>query len=61
MLNKEVVSLEGVVKSDSCVEQRCTLFEGSREKESTSIKGRIFEGHIELRGSMVYFIREEDC
>ena len=30
MPNKEVVSLEGVVKSDSNVEQGCTLFEDSK-------------------------------
>ena len=40
----------------------CTLFEGSREKSRTSIKGRLFEGSIGLwGGSIVYFVRGEDC
>ena len=36
----------------------CTLFEGSRERSRVSIKGRLFEDYIDLRGgSMVYFVR----
>ena len=36
----------------------CTLFEGSREKSQASIKGKLFDDYIGLRGvSMVYFVR----
>ena len=32
------------------------------EKGVKPIKGRLFEGYIDLRGgSMVYFVRGEDC
>ena len=59
MSNKEVVSLEGVVKKVTQVSNKwCTLlFEGSKERSRASIKGRLFEGSIGLKGgSMVYFI-----
>ena len=40
----------------------CTLFEDTREKSRSSIKGRLFEGSIGLRGgSMVYFVRGDNC
>ena len=62
MSNKEVASLEIVVKSDSSVEQIMYFFNGSKEKSKTSIKGRLFEGYIGLMGdSMVYFVRVDDC
>ena len=39
-----------------------TLFKGSRERSRVSIKSRRFEGSIDPRGgSMVYFVRGEDC
>ena len=61
MSNKEIASLEGVVKSNSGVEQM-VLFEGSRERSRASIKERPLKGYIDLRGgSMVYFVRREDC
>ena len=62
MDNKEVVSLEGVVKSDSSVEQRVYFVRGLQRKSRASIKGRLFEVSIALRGgSIVYFVRGEDC
>ena len=39
MSNKEVVSFESVVKSDSSVEQRVDLFEGSREGVEPRLRG----------------------
>ena len=61
MSNKEVVSLEGVVKSDSCIEQRVYFVRGLQRKSRASIKGRLFQGSIGLgRGSIVYFVRGED-
>ena len=45
MSNKEVVSLEGVVKSDSSVEQRVYFVRGLRRP----LKG----------GSIMYFVRHE--
>ena len=62
MSNKEVVSLEGVVKSDLIVEQKVYFVRGLQRRSQVSIKGRLFEGFIGLRGgSMVYFVRGEDC
>ena len=62
MLNKEVVSLEGVVKSDSSVEQRVYFVQGLQRGSRASIKGRLFEGSKGLGGgSIVYFVRGEDC
>ena len=38
------------------------LFEGSRERSRGSIKEKMFDGYIDLRGgSMVYFVQGEDC
>ena len=40
----------------------CTLFEGSKERSRASIKGRLFESSIGLKGdSMVYFVRGKSC
>ena len=62
MLNKEVVSLKGVDKSDSSAEQRVYFVRGLQRKSRASIKGRLFEGSIGLRGgSIVYFVRREGC
>ena len=62
MLNKEVVSLEGVVKSDSSVEQRVYFVRGLEWRSRALIKGRLFEGSIGLGGgSIVYFVWGEDC
>ena len=58
MSNKEVVSLEGVVKSDSSVEQRVYFIRELQRRSRASIKERLFEGSIGLRGgSIVYFVR----
>ena len=60
MSNKEVVSLEGVVKSDSSIEQMVYFVRGLQRKSQASIKGRMFEGSIDLRGgSMLYFVWEK--
>ena len=57
MSNKEVASLESVVKSDSSVEQRVYFVYGL-QRSRVSIKGRLFKGSINLKGdSMVYFVR----
>ena len=62
MSKKEVVSLEGVVKSDSSVEQRVYFLRGLQRRSRASSKGRLFEGSIGLNGgSVVYFVRGEDC
>ena len=62
MSNKEVVSLVGVVKSDSSVEQRVYFVRGLQKRSRASIRERLFEGSISLRiGSIVYFVRREDC
>ena len=66
MLNKEVVSLESVVKSDSQVlNKKCILFEGSQEKSQASIKGRQFEDYIASREALWCTLFEEriveDC
>ena len=59
MSNKGVVSLESVVKSDLCVEQRVYFVRGLQKRSQASIKGR---GSIGLKkGSVVYFVQEEDC
>ena len=61
MSNKEVVSLEDVVKSYSSVEQMVKFVRGLQRRSRASIKGRLFEGSIDLRGgSMMYFARGED-
>ena len=61
MSNKEIVSLEDVVKSDSSIEKR-VYFVRWRERSRASIKGRLFKGSIGLRGgTMVYFVQGEDC
>ena len=57
MLNKEVVSLESVVKSDPSVEQRVYFVRGLQKRSRALIKGRLFEGSISLiKGSMLYFV-----
>ena len=62
MSNKEVVSLEGVVKSDSSVEQKVYFVRGFQRRSWVSIKGRLFVGSIGFRGgSIVYFVRGENC
>ena len=62
MFNKEVMSLEGVDKSDSSVEQNVYFVLGLQRRSQASIKGRLFEGFIGLMvDSMVYFVRGEDC
>ena len=63
MSNKEVVSLEGIVKSDSSVEQMVYFVRRLQRKRSRdSIKGRLFESHIGFRGgSIMYLVRGEDC
>ena len=62
MSNKEVMSLDGVVKSDSSVEQRVYFVQGLQRRSRASIKGRLFEGSTGLRGgSIVYFVQGEDC
>ena len=62
MSNIEVVSLEGIVKSDSSVEQRVYFVRGLQRRSRASIKGRLFKGSIGLRGgSIVYFVRGKDC
>ena len=62
MSNKEVLSLKGVVKSDSSVEQRVYIVRGLQKRSRALIKGRLFESFIGLRGgSMVYFVQGEDC
>ena len=48
MSNKEVVSLKGVVKSDSSVEQRVYFVRELQRRSRASIKGRLFEGSIGL-------------
>ena len=56
MWNKEITNLESVVKNDSVSNKEYTLFESSWERSWVPIKGRLFEGHIGLKGgSMVYF------
>ena len=62
MSNKEIVNLEDVVKSDSSVEQRVYFVRELQRKSRALIKGKLFEGSIGLKvGSMVYFVRGEDC
>ena len=62
MLNKEVMSLKGVVKSDSSVKQNGYFVRGLQRKSRTSVKGKLFESSICFKGgSMVYFVRREDC
>ena len=62
MLNKEVVSLEGIIKSNSSVKQMVYFVRGLQRRSRASIKGRLFEGSIGHKGvSMVYFVRGEDC
>ena len=52
------MSLEGVIKSDSSVEQKVYFVQGLQRWSRASIKGRLFEGSIGLRGdSLVYFVR----
>ena len=48
---------------DKTISKWCTLFEGSRERSRASIKRRLLEGSIGLKGgSMVYLlcVRGED-
>ena len=52
MSNKEVVSLEDVVNSDSSVEQRVYFVRGLQKRSRASIKGRLFEGSIGLREAL---------
>ena len=60
MSNKEVVSLKGVVKSDSSVEQRVYFVRGLQKRSRALIKGRLFDGYIDFRGgSIVYFVQGE--
>ena len=58
MSNKEVMSLEGVVKNDSSVEQRVYFVRGLERRSRASIKRRLFEDSISLKGGyIVYFVR----
>ena len=59
MSNKEVVSLKGVVKSDSSVEQRVYFVRGFQRRSRVSIKRRLFEGFIVRGGSGVLCLRTE--
>ena len=48
MSNKEVVNLEGVVKSDSSVEQKVYFVRKLQRRSQASINERLFEGSITL-------------
>ena len=55
------MSLEGVIKTDSSVEQM-VYFVWELQRSRDSIKGRLFEGSIGLKeGFVVYFVRGKDC
>ena len=61
MLNKDYEP-QSVVKSDRSVEQMMYIVRRLRRRSQASFKERLFEGTIGLkRGSMLYFIRLEDC
>ena len=47
-VDKEVVSIEGVVKSDSSVEQRVHFVRGLQRMSRASIKERLFESSIDF-------------
>ena len=62
MSNKKVVSLYGIVESDSSVEEMVHFIRGLKRKSRASIKESLFDGSIDLKGGhMVYFVGEEDC
>ena len=48
-IEQRIMSLEEVTKVSN---KRCTLFEGSRERSRASIKERLFESSISLKGGL---------